>query len=418
MLRYRQNRELGEKIATKTLSSGVKCYIIPKSGVKRKIAIIGYNYGSSDLNFETDKRYDSPAGTAHFIEHKLFSQEWGDAFTKLDSLGVSVNAFTDFNKTAYYFSGENNFYAAFEVLLNFVQNPHFIKEEIEKEKGIIAQEIKMYDDDNNWRVYFELLKSMYFYNGVKENIAGSVESIEKINSQVLYDCYNAFYKPENAVIVVVGDIDVEKTFEEAEKIMKKCDIFTTKRIINDEPDKVVQKISELKEETTVSQWAFGFKEIAHKVDLKELYGTKILLDILFGEGSRFYDNLYKKGILDQSVSSQYLYGRGYNASIISGISESTNEIVEYIKNEITLAFNYGIQHDDFLAIKNKHIGRFIRGFNSVDAICMSQLDMGMLGYDLIEAFEVIKDIDKSYLEDVILIKFRNDKTSFSIISNK
>lgn len=417
-IKYSQNKEIDENLAVKMLSSGAKCYIIPKCDTTQIMAAVAFNYGSSDIRFKTDEVFSSPEGIAHFIEHKLFEQKWGNAFEELNSKGVNVNAFTDFNKTAYYFSVSENFDECFETLLKFVQSPYFEEESVEREKGIIAQEILMYEDDNDWQATFNMLKGMYFYHEAKNNIAGTVKSIGKIKKADLYNCYNAFYRPENMVIVVCGNVDVEKVIETSEKLIVQKDGLKASTLHREEPDCVKEKTVIKKEEVTVPMWCFGFKQKPYKPDLKEIYGTKILMDIVYGKGSKFCDRMFKSVFLEEPPALQYMYGKGYNACVLSGVSKSPHAIADAIRQEITEIIKNGIEFDDFNSVKRKHIGRFIRGFNSVDAICMSQLEIGMDGYDLFEAYECIKQIDKKFLEILAEEKFEVENTIFSVIDKR
>lgn len=201
-----------------TLDSGLTVYLMEKSQYASSYAIFGTKYGSIDTRFSKDggEEINVPEGIAHYLEHKLFESEDGDAFTKYAETGASANAFTSFDRTCYLFSCSDKFYENLDILLNFVQNPYFTAENVQKEQGIIGQEIRMYDDNPGWCVLFNLLKAMYINHPVRIDIAGTTESIAEINADLLYKCYETFYNPSNMFICIVGNIDIDKTLKQIE----------------------------------------------------------------------------------------------------------------------------------------------------------------------------------------------------------
>ena len=207
--KFYKNRIINEEVISAKLDSGLDVLLIPKKGYIKKYAIFSTKYGSNDNKFIPINENDViqvPEGIAHFLEHKLFEEPEGNIFDEFSKLGTNVNAFTNFNQTSYLFSCTDNFCESLELLIKFVQNPYFTDENVEKEKGIIAQEIKMYEDNPGWRVFFNALKGMYFEHPVKIDIAGTIESIQNIDKETLYKCYNTFYNPKNMVLVTVGEI--------------------------------------------------------------------------------------------------------------------------------------------------------------------------------------------------------------------
>ena len=235
-----KNLKVKEEIYIEKLENGLTVMIIPKKNTLKKYAIWGTNFGSIDNHFiipKNNQEVQIPDGVAHFLEHKLFEQENGtNSLDTLSSLGVDANAYTTNDHTAYLFEGTNNFYEALDELMNYVQNPYFTDENVEKEKGIIAQEIKMYDDEADFKVYLNAMKAMYTKNPIRIDVAGSVESIQKINKDILYECYNNFYTTSNMVIVVCGDFKPEEIFEEIKKLETDTEISvsnTYMKYIND-----------------------------------------------------------------------------------------------------------------------------------------------------------------------------------------
>jgi predicted Zn-dependent peptidase len=183
-----KSERTGERYLEIDHPSGLKIVLYPKEGYTSTYAVFGTKYGSIDRSFKKsgdEKIHEVPAGIAHFLEHKLFESEDGDAFEKYAKTGASANAYTSFDATCYLFSCTENLMESLEILMNFVQNPYFTAQTVEKEQGIIGQEIRMYDDDPQWRVMFNLLGALYHNHPVKIDIAGSVESIAEINADLL-----------------------------------------------------------------------------------------------------------------------------------------------------------------------------------------------------------------------------------------
>ena len=208
--------------------SGLTIYLFPKKDYNSKYAIFGTKYGSVNNAFSLDNGEVTavPDGIAHYLEHKLFESEDGDAFTRYAKTGANANAYTSFDKTCYLFSCTENFDESFEILLDFVQSPYFTEETVAKEQGIIGQEIRMYDDSPEWCVMFNMLENMYHNHPVKIDIAGTVESIAKITPDYLYQCYNTFYNLNNMVLCVAGDLTVEDVLKTADKMLKPCEKHT------------------------------------------------------------------------------------------------------------------------------------------------------------------------------------------------
>ena len=222
--------------------SGLTVYVYPKEGYNSAYAIIGTKYGSVNTCFSLDggEKITVPDGIAHYLEHKLFESEDGDAFARYAKTGASANAYTSFEKTCYLFSCTDKFDESFEILLDFVQSPYFTAETVAKEQGIIGQEIKMYDDSPDWRVMFNMLEKMYHHHPVKIDIAGTVESIAEITAEKLYQCYNTFYNLNNMALCVAGNVTVEQVLKTCDRMLKPCEKHTIENFFEDEPYEIVE----------------------------------------------------------------------------------------------------------------------------------------------------------------------------------
>ncbi|MDE6182045.1 MAG: insulinase family protein, partial [Eubacteriales bacterium] len=284
-----------DKVIYKNIE-GIKLCFVQKKGYVEKQAMIAFNYGSAENIFIKDnKEIHLPPGIAHFLEHKMFEDEEYNVFEVFNKYGGNVNAFTNFSTTAYYFTCVENFNENFKELLKFVSRPYFTEENVEKEKGIIEQEIKMYDDDPYWKVYFNLIGIMYDKdNPITKDIAGEVSDIKKIDKDMLYTCYNNFYTKDNAIVIVCGDIDDLESVEE--NILQNLKLNEKKLGIVKEFNKIqknkgnyVEKKMEIKQKI----FNIGFKDVGKydKIE-KQIISNKILLDIIFGTSSKFYEKMY------------------------------------------------------------------------------------------------------------------------------
>ena len=242
------SEELNESTFSTVLDNGLSVYICKKSGFGKKIGLFGTKYGSVINDFvdiTTGKRMKVPDGIAHFLEHKLFEKEGANALDLFSKMGVSSNAYTSFDQTVYFFETNEKFEESIAMLVKLIKEPYFTDENVQKEQGIIGQEISMYDDDSNFMVYFNALRAMYQKNPVRIDIAGTIESISHITKELLYTSYNTFYSPQNMFFVVVGDVDVDETIKIIEDNIKKYDnnVPSTKieKFIEEEPKQIAQK---------------------------------------------------------------------------------------------------------------------------------------------------------------------------------
>ncbi len=379
--------------------SGLTIYLFPKKDYNSKYAIFGTKYGSVNNAFSLDNGEVTfvPDGIAHYLEHKLFESEDGDAFSRYAKTGANANAYTSFDKTCYLFSCTENFDESFEILLDFVQSPYFTEETVAKEQGIIGQEIRMYDDSPEWCVMFNMLRNMYHNHPVKIDIAGTVESIAKITPDYLYQCYNTFYNLNNMVLCVAGDLTVEDILKKADKMLKPCEKHTIENYFEDEPYQVVNNYVEQSFPVSVPLFNLGFKDEAHKITQKEFAEIEIILSILSSPASELYKRLDDAKLINQSFDNEFFAGPGYNSVIFSGESRSPKETAEMIKQYIIELKEKGISEDAFETAKKEVYGDSVISLNSVDNICNTLADFH---FNDIDIFGIIDDITECTLDDV------------------
>lgn len=378
------------------LPSGLQIYIMEKPQYSSSYAIFGTRYGSIDTRFSKDEEemITVPEGIAHYLEHKLFEGEDGDAFSKYAKTGASANAFTSFDRTCYLFSCSDNFYENLDILLNFVQSPYFTPENVEKEQGIIGQEIRMYDDNPGWRVMFNLLKGMYHNHPVRIDIAGTVDSIAQIDAPLLYKCYETFYNPSNMFICLVGNIDTDKALKQIEKtIIDRKPVEITRGEFN-EPENIVKPYVEQKLAVNTPMFCLGFKQkIASPYRrLKSKICVDLLLQIICGDASPLYARLMNEGLINDDFDCEYFNGNGYAAVIFEGESCDPERVADEIKAEINRLRVEGINRKLFSAVKCGMYGSMVRRFNSVENLAMNLTECAMNDYNLFDEIKTLKAI--------------------------
>ncbi|CCK88040.1 peptidase M16 inactive domain protein [Clostridioides difficile NAP08] len=423
------NDILKEEVYYEKLQNGLDVYFMPKRGFMKKYAILATNYGSNDLEFVPlgeDKKIRVNEGIAHFLEHKMFEQpDGGDAFDKFSKLGVNANAFTNFTMTAYLFSATENFYESLEHLIDYVQTPYFTDENVEKEKGIIAQEIKMYNDDPDWNVYFNCLKAMYVNYPARIDIAGTVDSIYKITKEELYKCYNTFYNPGNMALFVVGDLDVEKVIDVTKKSNNyKVDKLSKsiERFYPEEPKSVKEKEVIEKFPISMPMFNIGFKDSNVGLKGKELLRKEIVTDILVGmlfkKGSKLYEDLYMQGLINDNFGAGFSSQVDYAFSIIAGDSKEPKKVKKIILDYIEKSKKEGLSKEEFDRTKKKKIGSFIKCFDSINFIGNSFISYVFKDINLLDYLDVIKDITFEEVEERLKEHFKEEYCVISIVEPK
>ncbi len=416
-----KNQAIGEEYIKITHQTGLSIYLYQKEGFSTTYAMFSTNYGSIDTKFKlcTDNEIHTvPSGIAHFLEHKLFESEEGDVFMKFAQTGASANAFTSFEITSYLFATTENFNESLEILLDFVQSPYFTKESVEKEQGIIAQEIKMYDDDPHWRGEFNLLRSMYFNHTVKEDVAGTVESISKITPEYLYQCYKTFYNLNNMSLTIVGNFDINEVKSIIDNSLKPCEKVEINRYFENEPDGVVNSFTQEELPVSTPLFYFGYKEniLGTKND-KEVAATEILLDIISSPSSPLYKKLYDMELInDASFGCDYLEGEGYSAVLFEGESKDSLKVSEEIKAYVSKLKKTGIDEDDFRRAKKSIYGTNISGLNSVSSIAYTITSLSFKNRELYNYLSSFADITLSDVEKRLHDIFKDDNYVLSVIN--
>lgn len=413
---------LSEKYYKINHESGLTIYVYPKEGYSSTYAIFGTKYGSVNNTFKVDGKdtVHVPDGIAHYLEHKLFESEDGDAFSRYAKTGANANAYTSFDKTCYLFSCSDNFEQSLEILLDFVQSPYFTDETVAKEQGIIGQEIKMYDDSPSWRVMFNMLENMYHNHPVKIDIAGTVESIAQITPDYLYTCYNTYYNLNNMVLCVAGNTTVDTVLSIADKMLKKSEYHTIDNIFESEPDCVVAPYVEQKLPVGMPLFNLGFKESAgdKRVDEKTLAYTEILLFLLASSTSPLYRKLMDDNLINASFSYEFFEGEGFLATIFSGESHNPNKVADIIKQYILDLKASGIDNEEFEIAKRATYGDAVAALNSTDHIANIITDFDFSDRELYTYIDAIATATLSDIESRLSQMLFVDKSTLSVIKNE
>jgi predicted Zn-dependent peptidase len=414
--------QLKETVYRQTLKNRLELYVLPKQGFHKTYATFTTKYGSIDNTFVPLGKNDMthvPDGIAHFLEHKMFEKEDGDVFQQFNKQGASANAFTSFTSTAYLFSSTSNVEENLETLVDFVQSPYFTEDTVEKEKGIIGQEIRMYEDNPDWRLLFGLIGNMYHHHPVKIDIAGTVESIAEIDKDLLYTCYETFYHPSNMILFIVGPVDPEEigAFVGNNQNEKSYEAQPpVKRHFEEEPDEVAKIKNVIEMSVQTPKCVIGFKEKHPTRQGAEMlqYETSVnvLLDLMFGQGSENYEALYDDGLIDDSFSYDYTEEYGFGFSMVGGDTKRPDELEKKLFEMIQEYKQKPLNEDELETIKKKKIGSFLRALNAPEFIANQFTRYQFNGMDLFDVVPTLERLTARDLEQTLQQHF--DESCFTV----
>lgn len=388
------------------MPGGLNVYVLPKKGFNKTYAVFTTKYGSIDNQFVPlgkEEMVRVPDGIAHFLEHKLFEKEDGDVFQQFSRQGASANAFTSFTRTAYLFSSTSNVEENLETLVDFVQDPYFTEKTVEKEKGIIGQEINMYDDNPDWRLFFGLIENMYQEHPVRIDIAGTIESISHITKDLLYECYETFYHPSNMLLFVVGPVDPEAIIRQVRENQQKKPYTDQPEIVRKEvkePGAVFKKEQEIKMNVQSSKCLVGLKS-AHPMNtgealLKHELTINLILECLFGKSSSDYERIYEQGYIDETFSYDYTEEHGFGFVSVGGDTPEPDKLAEELK-QVLFKAKETITAEKLELARKKKIGNFLKSMNSPEYIANQFTRYAFLETSL---FDIVTVLESITLEDV------------------
>lgn len=401
--------QVEETLYREVLDNGLEIIVLPKPGFQKTYATFATKYGSIDNHFAVgdEAPIKVPDGIAHFLEHKMFEEPDGhDIFATFSKQGAAANAYTSFDRTVYLFSATEKIDENLMTLINFVQRPHFTEQNVEKEKGIIAQEINMYNDNADWRVYYGLFEALFQKHPIAVDIAGTVESIYQIDKDLLYRCYNTFYHPSNMLLFVVGGVDAEHIIElvKQNQVQKSfAPLGEIKRFFEEEPRQIREQRKVKQLSVSLPKCMLGFKEPEVTKQGEELLRqevtSKLMLDIMFGSSSSFYQSLYDQQLIFDSFGHEYNCSEQYAFSVIGGDTPDPDALIAEVRNYVEKTLQAGIDPERFERVKRKKIGNYLRMLNSPEAIATEFTRYRFRNCDM---FNVLKYYQECTLEDVNL----------------
>lgn len=383
-------------IISRRLENGAMCYVLPKKGYNEKEVMIAFNYGSADTEFSDENgRVQQTGGIAHFLEHKMFEEEDSNIFDSFSRLGLSANAYTNFNTTAYYFSGCENMEKGFDLLMKMVSSLYLTDENIEKEKGIITQEINMYEDDPYWQIYFNALKAMYRKNPIRYSIAGRAEDIEKITREELEKSYRSFYTYENCAVIVCGDVESKAVFEQAERL--KLGRSRVKKTVYE--DDIYKREYSVKMPVNQSLYHIGYRADPRIRTKDRICISNIIMNLLCSPSSALYEKLYEKGFIDSSFGYEVLQGQDYGCTLIKGEGNNYRGIAEEIDGEIKNMLSSGIDREAVKRSARRLKAQMLFSSENISSLVSYTADCFS---KKTEVLDIYNNYDKIDVDDVML----------------
>ncbi|CAH1856376.1 EF-P 5-aminopentanol modification-associated protein YfmH [Convivina intestini] len=390
---------LNEKVIEEVLPNGLKLVMIPRANYHQCIAVLSTSFGSLVQKVSVDGQniLDIPAGTAHFLEHKLFDKPDEDAFYRFSQLGADANAFTTNLQTSYYFATSQNLAACLQHLLDFVQTPYFDQTKVVKERGIIEQEIQMYQDDPEWRLYMTLLEQLYPKSPLAADIAGSPASLKRITADLLYQIHHIFYQPKNLTLQVVGKFDPTAIYDlvqanQAAKEHRTVDFKTLEPILEPGLSQNLQVAANV----TIPKAAWGIRFPAGDwqglaMSQRSLVAD-LLLDILFGEQTTWYQDLYKEGIIDDNFDFEYVLMPQYQYLTFFSQTQFYSQLERALRLRLKNYHDYLLdQQQEFIKLQAATLGEAIIRLNSLEQIALRGDDI-LCGVNLFDKIDMLKEI--------------------------
>ena len=409
------NAHLKEKYYYIKHESGLDIYVFPKK-MSSTYAILGTKYGSIDARFKKAAEKDFievPLGIAHFLEHKMFENEDGvDTFARFAETGAQANAYTSFNMTAYLFSATDRVYESLDILLDFVTHPYFTDKTVAKEQGIIAQEIRMCEDNPGRALTFGMLSSMYKNHNIRYEIAGTVDSIAQITPELLHSCYDTFYNLNNMALCVCGDVDCAKIIDCADKNLKKSEPFDVISESKPEPAQVANKRFSCNMQVSMPMFSIGIKDIDISPEpmqrMKKNAAISLISDMLFGKSSRFFNNMYDSGTVSGALDLWAEHNKSYSFISISGESPDPEAVYSEFLSLVEKVKQTGLDKEEFERSKRVMYSSIVKSFDSTEEIANNFLGYIFDGADIFDFIDILGTLDYNYVNSLFMSMFKEE----------
>ncbi|MBQ7896009.1 MAG: insulinase family protein [Oscillospiraceae bacterium] len=412
---------IGETVYSTQLENGLNIAVVPKKDFATNYAVFATNYGGAHRRFSLEgNMQDTPAGIAHFLEHKMFDMPDGDnALNQLSANGADPNAFTSSAMTCYYFHYTHSFEDNLRLLLRFVSTPYFTDETVDKEQGIIAQEIRMGEDNPGMVLYYNLLGQLYENHPLKDRVAGTVESISHISAQTLYDCHKVFYAPSNMCLCVEGDVDPERIAQIArEELTKEKSPIPRADFGSEERLEVLEAYKEAVMEVSAPQFLIGAKlkcETEGNALMRQQIVAQLALRLLCGASSPFYTRLYSEGILNRDFDYEADFGTGAGTVIIGGESPEPRKVLDEFNKEVERICREGFDEGSFIRAKRASAGARLRALEDFENVCVALVSGFFEGYCPFEAHEILHSVSKEECESFVKENLSPSRLALSVI---
>ena len=421
-MKHKRYEKIGEDLYFGQLHNGLNINVITKPEFRLSYAVFATNYGGAHRRFSLNgTMHDTPAGVAHFLEHKMFDMPDGDnALSVLSANGAQPNAFTSSGMTAYFFDCTTGFEENLRMLLKFVSTPYFTQETVDKEQGIIGQEICMVEDNPGYVIYNRLMRMLYEHNPVRDQVAGSIESIAEITAETLYNCHKAFYAPSNMTLCIAGDCDPESVFAIADEILPREKADIPKADMGPaESEFPIKSYNEESMEVSAPQFLIGAKVTpAHAGAslLRQKMVAGLALRSVFGTSGKFYNRLYEEGLLNRDYDYEIDYTAGTSTVMISGESANPQKVLDEINSELSDIFSNGLDRNIFETAKRASFGSRLRALEDFDGLCLSLVDGVFGGYCALDAFETLESVKIEECTEFLKTYLTPDRLAMSVIN--
>ncbi len=398
------------------LENGLTVRVHPMPGFTGVHAVYGTKFGSIDRAFALDgKRVELPAGIAHFLEHKMFENEEGDAFTLYAKTGAGANAYTSFDKTCYIFSASNRVDENLDILLGFVSRPYFTQATVEKEQGIIGQEIQQYDDSPDWRLMFAVNQCLYHTHPVRDDIAGSARSIAAITPELLYACADAFYRPQNMVLAVAGNVTMDAVLACARAGLP-AKTGTVERLMCAEPPTVAEPYREFTMAVAKPVLGVGFKEQPPQGDtLRIELVCDIITELVCGSMTPLYRLLYDEGLVSPGFSGELMSLPGALSFLFGGETSEPERVRGLLLDEIARLRRESADEELFILCKNQLYGELVQDLENVEDVASTLASSFFRGHTPADEIETLASITLSEVNAALRTMLCTDRSATVII---
>ena len=415
---------VGETLYSAVLDNGLEIRIVPKKDFSTFYAAFATNYGGACRRFRVDgQELDTPAGVAHYLEHKMFDLPNGDnALNILSANGADPNAFTSSGTTCYYFQCTEGFQENLRMLLHFVSTPYFTDETVQKEQGIIAQEIRMGEDNPGLAIYYNLLRMLYAHHPIRDRVAGTVESIAEITAETLYTCHRVFYAPSNMILCVEGDVDPEAVCRIAEEVLPKekapvptADFGEAEELLP------AERFHTEAMEVSAPQFLIGAKlspGLTGSAAQRQRLVAALALRMLCGSSSPFYTRLYADGTLNMDFDYEVDASAGTLTFILGGESKTPETVLREFSAEVRRIAENGFDEGTFTRARRASLGARLRALEDFDNVCVSLAMDHFDGYCSFDSFDLLDGITAEDCRRFVAEELAPERLALSVITPK